>query len=316
MPGTIIFKPIEANITTKDKDLSGKMDPYCLFHVGNQKIKGQVCKSGGNHPVWNDEVCIDVKNEPICTIDIKDKDMLIDQKLGTFEVDLGEIECQGRLRKWYPFFHKNEPAGEILLESYCPGGKGNVSYPTQGNVGMPLSQGGSQTSYPQGNVGIPLSQGGIQTAYPQGNAGIPLSQGSNQNAYPQTFSTQDQYGQEALMRGVAPLKTQQDIMGSNVPQSGGNMYSQGGSQGLSSQQPFRENQNLQNQGLQSNDPLRQNLTETPYFSGTDPLVYSGESMKNNLSKQMPFGHGHHTSQDPRNPLNSNQNLSEDNFRQY
>jgi len=295
MPGTIIFKPIEANITSKDKDLSGKMDPYCLFRVGNQKIKGQVCKSGGNHPYWNDEICVDVKNESICTIEIKDKDMLIDEKLGTFEVDLGEIESQRKLRKWYPFFLKNEPAGEILLEAYCAGEKGNLSYPTQGNVGMPISQGYPQTTYPQSNIGMPLSQGN-QTNYPQS----------------QTFSTQDQYGQEALMRGVAPLKTQQELVGSNVPQSGGNAYSQG----LGQQERFVEGQNLQNQGLQSNYPLSQNLTETPYFSGTDPLIYSGDRTQTNSSKQMPFGHGHHTTQDSRNPINPNQNLGGDNFRQY
>ena len=120
MPGTVVFKPIEANIT-HNTELIGKMDPYCLFHVGNQKIKGQVCRKGGKHPQWEDSITIPITNQPTCVVDLKDKDIIHDDKIGTFEVDLREVETQGRLKKWYPLFYKEKPAGEILIEAIYAG---------------------------------------------------------------------------------------------------------------------------------------------------------------------------------------------------
>jgi len=120
MPGTVVFKPIEANIT-HNTELIGKMDPYCLFHVGTQKIKGQVCRKGGKHPQWEDSIVIPITNQPTCVVDLKDKDILHDDKIGTFEVDLREVETQGRLKKWYPLFYKEKPAGEILIEAIYAG---------------------------------------------------------------------------------------------------------------------------------------------------------------------------------------------------
>jgi len=120
MPGTVVFKPIEANITHNTERL-GKMDPYCLFHVGTQKIKGQVCKKGGKHPQWEDSIVIPITNQPTCMVDLKDKDLFHDDKIGTFEVDLREVETQGRLKKWYPLFYKEKPAGEILVEAIYAG---------------------------------------------------------------------------------------------------------------------------------------------------------------------------------------------------
>jgi len=147
MPGTITFKPIEANIT-RNTELIGKMDPYCLFHVGDQKIKGQVCKKGGKHPMWEDIISVPVTNQPICTVDIKDKDILLDDKIGTFEVDLREIESQGMTKKWYPIFHKDKPAGEILMEAVFTG---SLAQGQSSNLGQ---QGLNQTNLTSGQQGL------------------------------------------------------------------------------------------------------------------------------------------------------------------
>jgi len=52
-----------------------------------------------------------------------DKDTFIDDSIGTFVVDLTEVQNYGTVSKWYPVFHKNKPAGQILFEAaYQPAG--------------------------------------------------------------------------------------------------------------------------------------------------------------------------------------------------
>jgi len=174
MPGTITFKPIEANLN-HDTDLIGKADPYCMFLVNGEKIKSQVCKSGGKHPIWEDAVTIPTGNQPTCFVELKDKDILKDDKLGSFEIDLQEIESQGRIKKWYPIFHKNRPAGEILMEAiYSP--QGGYSQGMGGFVqgqGMPLHGQGlplQGQGLPLHGQGLPLQGQGL----PLQGQGIPL----------------------------------------------------------------------------------------------------------------------------------------------
>jgi hypothetical protein len=129
MPGTFVFKPIEANLT-HDTDLIGKMNPYCAFNVGNVRIKSQVCNKGGKHPHWNDCVTIPSSGEPTAVVDLMDKDKLTkDDTIGTFTIDLQEVQNRGSISKWYPLFYKNRPAGEILMEaSFQAEGLGSQSY--------------------------------------------------------------------------------------------------------------------------------------------------------------------------------------------
>jgi hypothetical protein len=131
MPGTFVFKPIEANLI-HDTDLIGKMNPYCAFSVGNVRIKSQVCNKGGKHPHWNDVVTIPSTGEVSAVVDLMDKDKITkDDTIGTFTIDLQEVQNRGSLSKWYPLFYKNKPAGEILMEAcfQCEG-LGGQSYGT------------------------------------------------------------------------------------------------------------------------------------------------------------------------------------------
>lgn len=94
------------------------MDPYCAYMMNNKRIKGQVCKSGGQHPVWNDTVTVPMEvDQPACVVELMDKDKLIDDSIGTFVIDLNEVQSLGQVSKWYPVFHKNKPAGQILFEA-------------------------------------------------------------------------------------------------------------------------------------------------------------------------------------------------------
>jgi len=198
MPGTIVFKPLEANIVSKDKDLLGKMDPYLSFHLGGLKrVKTEVAKSGGQHPIWNDAVTVEVSDQTSLTVDLKDKDMLIDDKIGSFEVDLREVQSQGRVRKWYPIFRKNEPAGELLMEATFSGGQYGLNQGQYGTTqGLNQGQYGTSQGLNQGQYGtsqgVVLGQHGT-SGLSQGQYGT--SQGLSQGQYGTTQGlSQGQYG--------------------------------------------------------------------------------------------------------------------------
>jgi len=117
MPGTFIVKPIEANLT-HNTDLLGRMNPYCSVVVGNTRIKGQICKKGGKHPHWNDSITVPATGESKVLVELMDKDKIThDDHIGSFELDLNEVQSIGQISKWYPLTYKNKTAGEILLET-------------------------------------------------------------------------------------------------------------------------------------------------------------------------------------------------------
>jgi len=124
MPGTVTFRPIEANLT-HNTDLVGKMNPYCAFIVGDSIFKGQICKKGGKHPHWDDAVTVPLGNQSQVIVEIMDKDRFSrDDNIGSFLLNLNELQSSGQSSRWYPLTYKNKPAGEILLETTFTGGQG------------------------------------------------------------------------------------------------------------------------------------------------------------------------------------------------
>jgi hypothetical protein len=95
------------------------MDPYCKVKIGNNEVSGDVCYKGGKNPYWEEPITIVVGNESKCVVEVKDKALFLpDANIGSFEVDLKEIESKGKINKWFTIMHNNESAGEILLEAY------------------------------------------------------------------------------------------------------------------------------------------------------------------------------------------------------
>lgn len=273
MPGTITFKPIEANLS-RDTDIIGKADPYCMFTVGGQKIKGPVCKSGGTHPVWNEVVTISTADQPSCLVEIKDKDILKDEKMGSVEIDLQQIEARGSVRQWFPLYNEDQPAGEILMEAiYTP------DVQSQG-FGMGRQTGGLPTGSP-----IVLNSPTVVTKEVRYINEIPVSAQSNV-IYPEpqvsqlsggyiptaTYSTmspgigyREQYAQEAVIRGADPYGTQLQKLST----------------------PYISESNLA-----SVMPLPRLASDTQGFSapnyGNTGTHYHSQSRQ---SQQMVFGHG-------------------------
>jgi len=175
MPGTITLKPIEANLN-RDTDLIGKADPYCQFTIGGDKVKGQVCKSGGKHPVWYDSITIPASSQTLCLVEVKDKDLIKDDKMGSCEIDLRQIQNQGVTKQWYPLHHRGKPAGELLLEATFTPDNAHLGMPVKNPMGMqPGIQQGVQPGMQQG------MQMGVQQGMPIGKnftGGIPCSNGT------------------------------------------------------------------------------------------------------------------------------------------
>jgi hypothetical protein len=81
-------------------------------------MKGAVCKKGGKHPVWDEVMAFKTTSEPAITLELMDKDTLTsDNIIGVCEIDLEEVEEEGRMAKWYELHYKRKLAGEILVET-------------------------------------------------------------------------------------------------------------------------------------------------------------------------------------------------------
>jgi len=116
MPGTITFQPRQADLT-KEKTMMGTLDPYCKIILGDQKVKGSVCKKGGATPIWIDSISVERGNESVCLLEVKDKEKLLDKTIGSVQIDLDEIALHKNLSRWYDLTHNQEIVGQIFIES-------------------------------------------------------------------------------------------------------------------------------------------------------------------------------------------------------
>jgi len=120
--GTVNFRPIEARFN-QDKDVIGKMDPYCKFKIGFHSGKSTVAKSEGTHPTWGDVVPVKYKGQQWAKIKVKDKDTLRpDSRLGSVKIPLDQVVTGVPNTQWYPLEKRGgKVTGEIQVEiTYTP----------------------------------------------------------------------------------------------------------------------------------------------------------------------------------------------------
>jgi len=121
MPGTIVFRPLQANLT-RDTEVIGSMNPFCEINISGNKAKGPVCSKGGKHPSWDDKITLKSHDEPSCILEVKNKNLILsDHVIAGCKINLKEVETSGRVTKWYPLSYNNHPAGQVLVEiTYSP----------------------------------------------------------------------------------------------------------------------------------------------------------------------------------------------------
>jgi hypothetical protein len=112
------FRPLEAKFL-HDKDLIGKMDPYCKVKIGWHSGKSSVAKSQGTHPMWVGESIVVKRkhNEEFARIKLKDRDRVtLNDRLGEVKIRLDEIAAKGRVTQWFTLQKLGKVTGEILLD--------------------------------------------------------------------------------------------------------------------------------------------------------------------------------------------------------
>ena len=119
MPANYVFLPIEGNFK-EDINLPNAVDRYCIFILGNHRIQTSFCEPRRHRPHWNDIVNIEtpIGEEPeFCYVEVREKSPGgPDELVGFAEIPLKDIQKQGRITKWFDVKHKNELAGQILVE--------------------------------------------------------------------------------------------------------------------------------------------------------------------------------------------------------
>ena len=117
MPGTVIFRPLQAKLG-KDEDALIKMDPYCKIKLGWHTAKTSAAKHSGLHPKWSEEVVLERKHdEEFAKLKIKDKERPgIQDLIGETKIDLNAVASQGKVRQWYNLYQDKKVTGEVLLE--------------------------------------------------------------------------------------------------------------------------------------------------------------------------------------------------------
>lgn len=115
MPGTIILKPLEAKITT-DSPSYCNADSYCVATIGKSIAKSSMSRNTGKYPCWDDAMTVRTSDEPVCLLEVKDKEVKADDVIGIAQIDLKEVTERGKMTKWYELFNNDNSMGQILVE--------------------------------------------------------------------------------------------------------------------------------------------------------------------------------------------------------
>lgn len=235
MPGTFILRPIEAKLT-RDTELIGKMDPYCMFRMGGQSFKSTTSQKGGTHPQWQDSITMPMPVNPtettMCSVEIRDENVLKDDSVGSFEMDMTEVKMQGKVRKWFSLYHKDKPAGDLLLEAtymeMMPSTMGTMEGMPMGTMGTTGTMGtmgsmhgttGTMPSSQMGTMGMTkdpmMMHGGMSTGMPMGMGTMGSMHGTSGTMPSSQMGTMGMSKEPTMMHGG--MTTGQ--MGTNMPSS-------------------------------------------------------------------------------------------------
>ena len=118
MQGKLYIKPLQAELLHNTEGIFGKMDPYIVFGLGDQKFKTGVCKNGGKTPFWNDIITlIKYPSDNILFIEIwDDENAKKDKYIASAQVDLLPLITQGHTLPWINLSFELKNAGKLLLD--------------------------------------------------------------------------------------------------------------------------------------------------------------------------------------------------------
>ena len=101
---------------TRDTEIFGQMDPYCLLTIGGQKEKTKVHKKGGKKPRWDQEFSFVCKGEEEMLVDCFDEDTFKkDDLVGTGLIQLNAV-LNGSYNGKVIIYYKKKSAGELYID--------------------------------------------------------------------------------------------------------------------------------------------------------------------------------------------------------
>jgi Ca2+-dependent lipid-binding protein len=104
---------------TRDTEVFGKMDPYCIFETRQQRVRTKMLPGAGKTPNWMGElVTIDVKyiGDDI-HLSVWDEDPGKDDIIGDAEIKTSSMCVGSGIDEWYKLFFKGREVGVIHLRS-------------------------------------------------------------------------------------------------------------------------------------------------------------------------------------------------------
>lgn len=115
--GRLSLKVVQARLT-RDTEIFGKMDPYCVIKIGRVNTKTKTHKSGGKFPMWNSEFNIDIETDECLICEVWDADFFkSDDLVGTSQIDLRTaLRGSNETQDWFELLYKGKKAGTIRLE--------------------------------------------------------------------------------------------------------------------------------------------------------------------------------------------------------
>lgn len=116
MKGTLVIQPVAAQLL-RDNEIFGKMDPFCVIKVGVHKQKTKTHRNGGKFPSWRDTLKFEISHDTLFIVEVWDKDLIKNDKMGECTVYLKTIfEKNSKSKEWYPIYYKGKVAGEVSLQ--------------------------------------------------------------------------------------------------------------------------------------------------------------------------------------------------------
>ena len=118
IPQVLTLKVCQAKML-KNQEIFGKMDPFCIIKLGNQKYQTTVQISAGKFPIWNETFHFtDISYTDKVNIEMYDKeDFGKDEFIGQLDISLQDVMLGKSIKKWFEVTDKkNKRVGEIELE--------------------------------------------------------------------------------------------------------------------------------------------------------------------------------------------------------
>lgn len=184
--GSLIIKPTSARLT-RDTEFLGKMDPYCVVKLGNQKQRTATHHSAGKFPSWRESIVFRRTYEDMITFEVWDSDSAsADDIIGEGTIPIHSILTVGSYNEWVNLSYKGKASGQLRVEiqwmadqrasGQFPGANQQIpqQMPQQAPMNptliiqqMPGYMQGGYPQYPPPYAGPPVGYAQPQ-AYPQG----------------------------------------------------------------------------------------------------------------------------------------------------